>query len=389
MRLANGWVAMVVPVLVSCNLKALTVEAVKSQKKDLHLAAAGFALEQLHHDLREAAGADGQLLRRLDGDRMHAAHTEEEVLEKLKQGMQEVIEAHTAEPADRYLNHAVHRRVVGELLDARTHAFSALALYLENPSCNVVSLLRLPNATLHREYVAFLRRTLSPLKVEGGEALRREAERLCVTTGLVMATAAEKDREGLTRLMVAAADGSGPMAVDLLVAAGAAVNAAKAAETHAGWTALSYAAAAGNVPELQALCSAGADVETACTEQGSTPLIVAADYGQVAAVEALAKAGCRVNAVNWQGVTPLYKAAAGGHLEVVQALCRLDADVERASDDGMTPLMAAAEQGHLAVVQVLRDAGARGAVADFPSHTKLLHREEGGQVGGGIETFDV
>jgi hypothetical protein len=334
---------------------------------------------------------DGQLRRRLDGDSMRAEHTEEEVLEKLKQGMLAVLEAHTAEPADRYLDHAAHRRLVGELLDARTHAFSALALYLENPACNVASALRLPNATLHREYVAFLRRTLPSFQVHGDEARRRAAERLCVIAGLAVATAEETDREGLTRLMAAAADGAGPTAVDLLVAAGAAVNAVKAAEPHAGWTALTYAAAVGNVPALLALCSAGADVGAKCTEQGSTPLLVAADYGQVAAVEALAKAGGPVNAANRQGETPLYKAAAGGHLEVVRVLCRLDADVEQASNDRVTPLMAAERGGHQAVVQVLREAGARGESAESSSSTKLLRPEEGGHVTAvcGMQTFDV
>ncbi len=375
-RLADGWVATVVPVRISCNLKALTVEGLHNQKKDLHLAAARFVSAQLHHDLREGAAGDGLLRRRLENDRARAAHTVDEVLVKLEQGIQEVLAAHTAEPADRYFDHAVHRRMVGELLDARMHASSALALYLETPVLDVASWLRLPNSTLHREYVAFLRRTLPSREAEGGKARQQAAERLCVATGLAVATAGETDWEGLTRLMAAAADGAGPMAVELLVAAGADVNAKKADEPRGGWTALTYAAAAGDVLALQALCSAGADLEAVCSAHGSTALLVAAERGHAAAVKALAAAGGLVSAANWQGSTPLHAAAAKGHLEALQTLIRLDPEVGRVSDDGVTPLMVAAAEGHLEIVQALCKAGARADIADRSGRTAQQRAEE-------------
>ncbi len=380
MRLADGWAATVVPVRISCNLKAHTVEAIRDQKKDLHLAAARFVAAQLHHDLLEAAGRDGRLRSRLGSDRAcpqcDTKHTVEEVLGKLEHGMQEVLAAHSAEPAHLYFDHAVHRRLVGELLDARTHAFSALALYLDAAAIDVAGLMHLPNPTLHREYVALLRRTLPP-KAEGEEARRLAAERLCVATGLAVASAGEIDREGLTRLMAAAADGAGPMAVELLVAAGADVNAKKASEPRVGWTALFYAAAAGDVSALQALCSAEADLEAVCAAHGSTALLVAAERGQAAAVDLLAAAGGQVAAPNRLGFTPLHKAAAGGHLEVVRALCRLDREVGRLALDGTTPLMAAAAEGHLGVIQELCKAGARADVADLSGRTAQQRAEEG------------
>ena len=184
-RLAGGWVATLVPVRVACNLRALTVEEVLAQTKELHLAAARFGAARLHLDLREEA-EDGRLRRRLEGDGARGGLTVEEVLEKLERGAGEVMAAHEAEPAEQYLDHAEHRRLAGEALDARAHALSALRLYLEDPARDVARIMQLPNPALHREYVAFLRRTLPPAAEEGGRARRQAAERLCVIAGLAV-----------------------------------------------------------------------------------------------------------------------------------------------------------------------------------------------------------
>jgi ankyrin repeat protein len=75
------------------------------------------------------------------------------------------------------------------------------------------------------------------------------------------------DREGLTPLMAAAANGCGATALKLLVAAGASVNTAVAGGQRAGWTAVMYAAAAGDAVAAAELCKLGADVKVACARR--------------------------------------------------------------------------------------------------------------------------
>jgi hypothetical protein len=148
------------------------------------------------------------------------------------------------------------------------------------------------NADLHREYLAFLRRTLPPpdaaqvalptlllhrspnviLMAKYPQATRaRAAEKACRAMGLLLTDAgtdaASVNRDGLTPLMAAAASGGGAVALNLLVAAGAAVNTAVAGGQRAGWTAVMYAAAAGDAVAAEALCKLGADASAACARR--------------------------------------------------------------------------------------------------------------------------
>jgi ankyrin repeat protein len=82
------------------------------------------------------------------------------------------------------------------------------------------------------------------------------------------------DREGLTPLMAAAANGCGAAALRLMVAAGAAVNTAVAGGQRAGWTAVMYAAAAGDAIAAAELCKLGADAKAACA-RGRTAVCIA------------------------------------------------------------------------------------------------------------------
>ena len=131
------------------------------------------------------------------------------------------------------------------------------------------------------------------------------------------ASADERDAEGLTLLMRAAADGAGSLVLRSLVAARA---------------------------ELEAR-----DVEE------RTALYFAAQGGHADVVEVLGRLGADVNAVAYQGfdATPVFIAAQEGHVDVVEALGRLGADVNRAVLDGRTPVHLAADGGHTAVIEAL------------------------------------
>ena len=66
-ELAAGGVVTVVPVRVSANLKALTVEELHTQKKDMHLNASRYQLEELCCELKRIA-AEGGLRARVARD---------------------------------------------------------------------------------------------------------------------------------------------------------------------------------------------------------------------------------------------------------------------------------------------------------------------------------
>src|SRR5579862_7575566 len=94
----------------------------------------------------------------------------------------------------------------------------------------------------------------------------------------------------------------------------------------------------------------------------SNDLITAAGRGDLPAVNALLKAGADVNdAKNTVSgsTTALMEASAKGHLEVVQALLTAKADVNATrghnsrDDDGNTALALATRNSHLNVVQAL------------------------------------
>ena len=95
----------------------------------------------------------------------------------------------------------------------------------------------------------------------------------------------ERDKTGLTVLMVAALTGSTEV-VDFLLRSGAEIN----ATVESGRTALTWAVMMGHTETVSLLIEAGADLETA-DESGNTPLMIAKSKGSEEIVELLKEAG--------------------------------------------------------------------------------------------------
>lgn len=121
---------------------------------------------------------------------------------------------------------------------------------------------------------------------------------------------------------------------------------------------LHRAVAAGNVPLVQQLLRAGADVNHP-TAYGVTPIALAVMEGSRAVVEALLQAGANPNAANDDGETVLMSAAAAGHLPVVELLLSRGANPNtRDTWRGQTALTRAAGENHAGVVAALVRGGA-------------------------------
>ncbi|KAH7187151.1 hypothetical protein DER44DRAFT_816595 [Fusarium oxysporum] len=190
--------------------------------------------------------------------------------------------------------------------------------------------------------------------------------------------AAAAANHGLTALQVAAGGGHLEV-VEKLLAGGANVNAA-AATFARGRTALQAAAGGGHLEVVEKLLAAGADVNAAAAAAGEDHLEV---------VEKLLAAGADVNpaaGINF-GRTALQAAAGGGHLEVVDKLLAAGANVNAAAClDGRTALQVAAEGGHLEVVEKLLAAGANvNAAAGINFGRTALQAAAGG---GHLEVVD-
>ena len=90
-------------------------------------------------------------------------------------------------------------------------------------------------------------------------------------------------------------------------------------------------------------------------DKDESALMLAALRGDLPLVQALVAADADVNKPGW---TPLHYAATGGHVPVIEALLEAHAYIDAASPNGSTPLMMAAMYGNVASVQMLIDAGA-------------------------------
>ena len=125
-----------------------------------------------------------------------------------------------------------------------------------------------------------------------------------------------------------------------------------------GNTPLIRAAEKGNPKVVEMLINAGADVN-ASRSSGYTALIAASEEeGHPAVVEMLINAGAEIDASNHYGYTTLIIASKYGHLKIVEMLINAGSDVNIESDFGYTALSLASKYGNLKVVEMLIDAGA-------------------------------
>jgi len=174
-------------------------------------------------------------------------------------------------------------------------------------------------------------------------------------------------KNGGTALHWAARWGGRLESVELLVEAGADINARDSAS---GSTPLTVAAAENHVPTMETLVAAGADLE-ARQREGKTALAVAAQNRRARATEVLLKAGANVDGVDKEGNTALHHAVYRGALDVVQALVEAGAAVDLPDNGGRTALQDAAVMGFPRVAEYLIHAGATVDARDHQGKTPL------------------
>ena len=155
-------------------------------------------------------------------------------------------------------------------------------------------------------------------------------------------------------------------------------------------TALMAAVDAGNLPVVQTLLSAGADVNVLTVVKiywdgvpgmfdylSSTALMCAAQKNDPAVIQALLAAGAEVNIQGVDdGQTALMLAAKNDNLPAVEALLAAGAEVNACDKEGMTALIYAARFSHAAVVAELLAAGADKKLKDKRGCNARWHAQD-------------
>ncbi|MFH1112809.1 MAG: ankyrin repeat domain-containing protein [Pseudomonadota bacterium] len=140
------------------------------------------------------------------------------------------------------------------------------------------------------------------------------------------------------------------------------------AQSQTGTTALTAAAAKGNVRVLEMLLNKDVTVNT---ENGTIALREAARSGHDEIVKILLEKGADVNAADRYGRTAVIAAAEGGHPHVMKMLLDNGADVNARTDDRWTALMLAAREGYRDLVRLLLAKGASVNVRNKDGDTAM------------------
>ena len=200
------------------------------------------------------------------------------------------------------------------------------------------------------------------------------------------AATARVDPDGTTPLHWAVRDNDLPQ-IDRLIRAGADVKAAN----RYGITPIYLACQNGSAAAIARLLKAGVSAN-ATANYGETALMTCARTGNVDAAKVLIEAVASIDAIeSWHGETALMWAAAERHPEMIDALVKAGADVNARSTvvqwerqrtleprekwlppGGLTPLHFAAREGCVACVTTLLDHGANIDVIDPQGYSALV-----------------
>jgi hypothetical protein len=349
-------VVRIVPVKVSSNLTARTLDEMLVSKKYMHLAAYRYALQELQYDLSQMCKVHGA--RRLESDMYKTfrgtKYTCEDLIDSILKECRERLEVHDLIEADRYANDETFRRLVTEMLDVKTMAKSKIWLWIEDPSETIMELKDVPLRDAHRKLLTLLQKKM---ELQVGEARMDTAKVMCRLKGLIVNNVDEvDDLNGDTKLESAIVDGVKTEDLELLLEAAGLTRGGDselAPQTLNLSQAVAQAAKYGHVHCIKVLLAVNANVSIK-DRDGTPPIFLAGQNGHVDAVRVLRLQGqADVNATDKEGRTTLFIAARNGHVGVVTTLLAFSADTNLRADNGFTPLCAASQQGQRSVVELL------------------------------------
>jgi hypothetical protein len=357
MEVSEHGVVRIVPVRVNSNLTARTLDQLLVSKKQAHLAAFRYTIQEVRQELSKKINKHGASRIAADFYREFAGHkyTCDGLVGKIMDECMRRLDVHKDIEADKFANDEIFRHLVTEMLNVKTMAKSKLKLWLYDLTECIMQLESVSLRNAHRKYLGFLRKSML---VQSREQRRDTALKMCSLKGLIATDVDEVDDIDLgeTKLESASADGVGSGDLKLLIqAAILTVGDDKLSQ------ALMKASEFGHVHCIEVLLAAQANV---CFKNCDSvfPLFIASQNGHLDAVKMLLGANADVSDAGERGCTPLYVAARNGHVDVLRALLDGKANVNSVAENGYTPLCIAAQNGQVKAVELLSQYGGNEAL---------------------------
>ena len=372
------------------NVKTQTVEELRQLKKSLHLNAFKYILNEIESDLSALtqarfvnSRAEADLSVAKGGVSALEPESKTSAISILNQRIRHDCEKrynkHVEKSPEEFIQDETYRGLVRDMMETKAMAISKLRLWLEDPTQLWGEVLEMPLRTAHRTLIGFLEGGIA----DAGEETTQASYELCKMKNLITVSIDELNDLEEPVIIQASAEGADLGTLQLLVDAGADVN----AKDKLGWTAVMKASFAGHTKTLDALSkfkNPTADVNAKnCSEE--TAVMLAAQKGHYDTMEKLVELKAEINVIDAKKSTALMKAAQSGHKKIVEFLLLQNNKLIEVFDEvNMSPVMMAAQGGHTELVELLQnlaeacDPPYSINLADTTGKTALFHASMGG-----------
>jgi hypothetical protein len=210
----------IVPVQVNSNQSAHTLEQMLASKKQTHVAAFRYGLQELQRDLSRTANELGpsRYATKFFKKFQNKVSTCESLFESIMAECVQRFQKHKEMEADQFARDETFCSLVTEMLDVKTMAKSKFRLWLEDQNISIMNLEHTSINDAHQQLLGFLR---NRMKQENLNDRRLTALEICKLKGLVVNIADDEDclKQWETRLTSAVAEGISSNDLELLLEA--------------------------------------------------------------------------------------------------------------------------------------------------------------------------
>ena len=171
------------------NVKTMTVEELKGQKKSIHLSGFQYMLGEIRSNLRQvAAYGNADLRLQSEMSRSQCTTPVQALVESIVYQCHTVFLRHCNLDSDQYADDESFSALLGEMKSAKAHARSKFRLWLEDSNQILTTVCDVPLLHAHRALIAFLERRVAS---EPPEQRAATALELCKLSSLLVTSVGE------------------------------------------------------------------------------------------------------------------------------------------------------------------------------------------------------